>query len=78
MTRKSSPSPAHDVERLDDVGVADARGEARLVEEHRDELRDLCANCGCSRLIATVREKPTGPTRRPKWTVAIPPAAMRS
>ena len=27
-----------DVERRDDVRVADARGEARLVEEHRDEL----------------------------------------
>ena len=38
MTRKSSPSRGHDVERRHDVGVADARGEARLVEEHRDEL----------------------------------------
>ena len=27
-----------DVERRDDVGMADARGEASLVEEHRDEL----------------------------------------
>jgi hypothetical protein len=27
-------------------------------------------------LIATVREKPTGPTSLPKWTVAIPPAAI--
>ena len=23
--------------------------------------------------MATVREKPTGPRRRPKWTVAMPP-----
>ena len=38
MTRKSSPSLGHDVERGHDVRVADARGEARLVEEHRDEL----------------------------------------
>ena len=26
--------------------------------------------------MATVLEKPTGPRRRPKWTVAMPPAAM--
>ena len=38
MTRKSSSSLGDDVERRHDVGVADARGEARLVEEHRDEV----------------------------------------
>src|SRR5207302_5791937 len=30
------------------------------------------------RLIAMVREKPAAPSKRPTWTVAIPPAAMRS
>ena len=34
------------------------------------------AICGCMRLTATTREKPTGPTRRPKYTVAIPPDAI--
>ena len=38
MTRKSSPSVRDDVERRHDVGVPDARREARLVEEHGDEL----------------------------------------
>src|SRR5262245_20443570 len=28
--------------------------------------------------MATVRPKPTGPSRRPRWTVAIPPAAISS
>ena len=31
----------HDVERRDHVRVADARNQARLVEEHRDEIRVL-------------------------------------
>jgi hypothetical protein len=26
--------------------------------------------------MATVRAKPTGPSNRPMWTVAIPPAAI--
>ena len=34
------------------------------------------ANWAWSRLIATVREKPTGPSRRPRCTVAIPPDAI--
>ena len=34
------------------------------------------AYCGCSFLIATVREKPTGPESRPKCTVAMPPEAI--
>ena len=38
MTRKSSPSPFTMSIVGDDVGVADARGQARFVEEHGDEL----------------------------------------
>ena len=34
--------------------------------------------CGSIRLIATVREKPIGPSRRPRCTVAIPPDAILS
>ena len=36
----------HDVERRDDVRVPDARGEPRLVEEHRDELGILARTAG--------------------------------
>ncbi len=32
--------------------------------------------CECIRLMATVREKPTGPSNLPTWTVAIPPAPI--
>ena len=34
------------------------------------------ARCGCSRLMATVREKPAPPSSRPKCTLAIPPDAI--
>jgi hypothetical protein len=33
---------------------------------------------GCSRLTATVREKPAGPMSRARCTVPIPPAAIAS
>ena len=38
MTRSRSASVCKHVERRHDVGVPDARGEARLVEEHEREL----------------------------------------
>ena len=78
MTRKSSPSRSarDDVERRDDVRVADARGEARLVEEHRDEL-------GIARralVQALDRDGAREAARRRaaarEWTVAIPPDAI--
>ena len=37
-----------DVERRHDVRVLDARGEARLVEEHRDELGILARTAGAA------------------------------
>ena len=78
MTRKSSPLGRDDVERRHDVRVPDARGERAPRRGTSRRTRGRCANCGCSRLIATVREKPTAPSRRPKCTVAIPPEAISS
>ncbi len=71
------PLRRHDVERRDDVGVADARGEARLVEEHRDELGILRV----LRVQPLDRDRPREPDRsqkRPKCTVAMPPDAIAS
>ena len=34
------------------------------------------ANWGCSRFTATIRLKPSAPSRRARWMVAMPPRAM--
>ena len=52
------------------------RAASRASSRNMDMKSGSFANCGCRHLMATVRENPTGPRSRPKWTVAMPPAAM--
>lgn len=75
MTRKSSPSASTT------SSVATTLG-WWMREASRASSMNIAANlgsaarCGCMRLIATVRAKPTGPSSRPKCTVAIPPTEI--
>ena len=77
ITRKSSPSCDDDVERLHHVRVLDARGEARLVEEHRREL-GVVREVRVEPLDGDRPREPGGPLMRPKCTVAMPPDAITS
>jgi hypothetical protein len=56
--------------------MSNARSQLRLprnIETNPDR-----SYWACSRLMATVRLKPTGPSKRPKCTVAMPPDAIAS
>ncbi len=77
MTRKSSPSLATTSSVGTTLGCR-MRAARRASSRNMATNSGSSANCGCRRLMATVREKPTGPSSRPKWTVAIPPDAISS
>ena len=66
-----------DVVDLDDVRVVERRGDARLVEEHADELR--IAGCGGRRIRLMTRyfSKPWIDFVRARKISAMPPAARR-
>ena len=66
-----------DVEDLHAVRVRELRREARLVEEHRDELLLLADRCGRTRLMATCFRKPSRPALSARNTSAMPPDARR-
>ena len=75
MTRKSSPSVAT----TSSVGTTlgwRMRAASRASSRNIDTKSGSLANCGWSRLIATVRAKPAGPMSRPRCTVAMPPEAI--
>ena len=87
--RRASDSPCDVLHDEEELAVASRRRRAcgttfgwRMRAASRASSRNIAtnsgslANCGWSRLIATVREKPTGPSRRPRCTVAMPPAAI--
>ena len=61
-----------DVEDLHAVRVRELGGEARLVEEHRDEFF-FSLRCGRTRLIATCLRKPWSPSLSARNTSAMPP-----
>jgi len=52
------------------------RAARRALVDHRGEKVRVLGQVGCSRLMATVREKPAAPWSRPKCTLAMPPEAI--
>ena len=56
-------------------GWHDAGRDARLVEEHLDELA-LAAPGGVDALDGHQAAEPVGPSRQPRWTEAMPPLAI--
>ncbi len=74
MTRNSSPPSATTSSIGTTLGWM-MRDERRASSTNIATKSACLANCGCRRLIATVREKPTGPRKRPRYTVAMPPDA---
>ena len=77
MTRKSS-APSTTTSSVDTMlgcRIRDAsRASSRNIETNSGSLE----SCGCRRLIATVRANVPEPLSVPRWTVAIPPAAISS
>ena len=70
------PALAADVEDLRDVGMMKCRGEARLVQEHPDEL--LVGGVLPRMLLSTTSfSKPSMPTARARNISAMPPTASR-
>ena len=72
------PVGVHDIDHQDDVRVVDVGRDARLVDEHGDELRVL-RELGVEPLDGDQAPQPRrAPSRRAMCTVAIPPEAIGS
>ena len=74
MTRKTSSSTRRTSSGWTTFGWR-MRAARRASARNMSTNSSIFPNCGCSRLMATIFEKPPEPTWRPKCTVAIPPAA---
>ena len=81
-TSRESDSPCDVLHDEEELAVASRRRRAsattfgcwmraarRASSRNIDANSGSLASCGWSRLIATVRAKPTGPSSRPRWTV---------
>jgi hypothetical protein len=75
MTRNSSSSSAT-TSSVETTFGCRTRAASRASSRNIVTNSGSFANCGWSRLIATVRENPAGPSNLPRCTVAIPPAAI--
>ncbi len=67
---------------LSPMSIVDTTLGCRMRAASRASSRNMARNsgssarCRCMHLIATMREKPPWPARRPKYTVAMPPEAI--
>src|SRR5579884_591309 len=75
MTTKSSPSAAM-TSSVETTFWCRTRAARRASSMNIATNSGSFAYCGCSRLMATVRANPAGPTRVPRCTVAMPPDAI--